>query len=146
MRTKQDKDWDTHEKSIEQLHNDSILWKSEINFIQDEIKFLEHLLSSKYIDFLAGGLYKKIEVPVFKISNKKTTGATLIKIINEQEAVLSKLIDNDTATSNKNYLETHKKIQKEVSQYSNKFKTIKGTIFNIVEDVIRKKDQKKLIS
>jgi len=145
MRTKQKKDWDSQDKSIEQLHNDSVLWKSEINFIQDEIKFLEHLLSSKYIDFLEGGLYKKIEAPVFKISNKKTTGATLIKIINEQEAVLSKLIDNNTANSNKNYFETHKKIKKEVYQYINKFKKIKGVIFNIVEDVMRKKTQKKLI-
>lgn len=146
MRTKQNKDWDSQEKSIEQLHNDSILWKSEINFIKDEIKFLEHLLSSKYIDFLEGGLYKKIEAPFYKISSQKSIGTTLFKIINEQEAVLPTLIANNTVSSNKNYQDTHRKIKKEVRQYINKFKELKSTIFQIVENVMRKKDQKKLIN
>ena len=43
----------------------------EIDFINDEIRFLEHLLSAKYIDCLSDGLYQKIEEFVYKISEQK---------------------------------------------------------------------------
>ena len=65
------KDWQNREKSVQELHNDSKLWISEINFINDEIRFLEHLLSATYIDCLAAGLYQKIEEIVHKLKEQK---------------------------------------------------------------------------
>ena len=146
MRTKQKKDWDSLEKNKEHLHSDSVFWKSEINFIQDEIRFLEHLLSSNYIDYLEDGLFKKIEAPVVNLTKQKKISKALIKIIVEHEAILSNLIDNKSAQSNKHFQVTHKKIKKEVGQFIDQFKQLKATIFFIVERVMRKKGQKKLIS
>ena len=138
------KDWFGREKSVDELHHDAKLWVSEINLIKDEIRFLEHLLSENYIDFLAAGLHKKIEDSVKQISVEKNVGTTLLELINSQEKILSELIKYESVSSNQNYLESHKKLEVEVSSYIQKYKELKQRIFKVVENVMKKKDQKKL--
>ena len=144
MKPKIKKDWFGREKSTDELHNDSKLWISEINLIKDEIRFLEHLLSANYIDFLAAGLHKKIEENVKQISLQKNVGTVLQDLIKAQERVLAELIINESVTSNNNYLESHKKLEIEVNTYINKYKDLKQQIFKIVEEVMKKTIQKKL--
>ncbi|MDD3722706.1 MAG: hypothetical protein PHW92_09520 [Lutibacter sp.] len=144
METKIKKDWVGREKSTDELHHDYKLWVSEINFIKDEIRFLEHLLSENYINFLAAGLHEKIEESVKQVSIQKKIGITLKELINRQEKILTKLIKSENASSNKNYLESHKKLEIEINSYTNKYKKLKQRIFKIIETVMKKKDQKKL--
>ncbi|MDT8417388.1 MAG: hypothetical protein RQ864_06215 [Lutibacter sp.] len=144
MKTKMKKDWFGREKSMEELHHDAKIWVSEINLIEDEIRFLEHLLSEKYIDFLSEGLHKKIEDSVKQLSVQKNVGTTLLELINSQEKILAELIKYDSVTSNQNYFENHKKLEIEVTSYIKKYKELKQHIFKVVEKVMKKKDQKKL--
>lgn len=144
MKTKMKKDWFGREKSTEELHHDSKLWVSELQLIKDEIRFLEHLLSANYIDVLAIGLHKKIEENVKQIADQKNIGTTLLGLINDQEKILDDLIRNNSATGNINFIENHKKLEIEVNAYINKYKDLKQQIFKIVENVMRKKEQKKL--
>jgi len=145
MKSKIFKEWQNKEKSEQELHNDARLWISELNFINDEIRFLEHLLSDKYIDCLSAGLHKKIEGFVDKISGQKKEGQILKIVINEQEAILVDLINNNNVASNKNYLENHKKLALEMNHYFKKYKRLKKQVFDIVEDVMKIKYQKKLV-
>ena len=145
MKTKISKDWFGRLKSVDELHNDSRLWISEINFVNDEMRFLDQLLSSNYIDFLDSGLDKKIEVLAITISHKKKLGDTLLKLIKDHEKILSDLIETNSVTSNKNYLETHKNFERKINTYLSEYKELKKEIFKIVEDVMRKKEQKKLL-
>ena len=133
-------------KNKEELHNDSILWKSEMNFIYDEMRFLEHLLSSQYIGFLDAGLYKKIESFVVSITKKKNSIKKILKLIEEHELMLSNLtIDKSTAVK-KNYLETHNDLQREVNNLYYDYREIKKQIFRIVEIEMKNKRIKKLIT
>ncbi|WP_372794528.1 hypothetical protein [Lutibacter sp.] len=145
MGTKIKKDWYGREKSTEELHQDAKIWISEIHFINDEIRFLEHLLSSKYIDCLASGLAKKIEISVKKISEEKAIGQSLLEQILKQEEILSDLIKNNSVSGNTNFLETHKKLALEINSYEKKYNRLKKQIFEIVENVMKKTAQKKLI-
>ncbi|MHB1148340.1 MAG: hypothetical protein ACYC01_12205 [Lutibacter sp.] len=144
MKTKIKKDWFGRKKSTDELHTDSKIWVSEINLIKDEIRFLEHLLSANYIDFLAAGLHKKIEDHVKQISIQKNVGTELQELINGQEKVLSELIKTESVTGNINYIENHKKLEIEVNTYLYKYKDLKQQIFKIVENVMKKSIQKKL--
>ena len=144
MKTKMKKDWFGREKSVDELHHDSKIWVSEINLIKDEIRFLEHLLSANYIDFLVAGLHKKIEDSVKQISVQKNIGTTLLDVINSQNKILAKLIKYESVSGNKNYLESHKQLELEVTNYIHKYKELKQRIFKVVENVMKKKDQKKL--
>ena len=142
MKTKMKKDWFGREKSVDELHHDSKIWASEINLIKDEIRFLEHLLSANYIDFLVASLHKKIEGSVKQISVQKNIGTTLLAVINSQNKILAELIKYDSISGNKNYLENHKQLEIEVTNYIHKYKELKQRIFKVVENVMKKKDQK----
>jgi len=145
MKTKIKKDWFGRLKSIEEIHNDSKLWLSEIDFIKDEIRFLNHLLSSNYIDFLGAGMRKKIDSLTIKIGDEKRIGNSLYKQIKSHKNILSNLIKTKSVSSNTNYLETHKNFEREIFIYTKKLKKLKRTIFKIVENIMRKKEQKILL-
>ena len=107
MKTKKSKDWFGRAKSIDELHHDSRNWLSEIEFTNYEMKFLNQLLSSYYIDLLDSGYDDHIKELVDKIVIEKKSGNALSKLIVEHEKILSDLIQTNSVTSNKNYLETH---------------------------------------
>ena len=90
-------------------------------------------------------LYKKIEELVHKLKEQNKIGKTLKIVINEQEAILVDLIKNNNVLSNKNFIENHKKLEFEVNYYMKKYKRLKKQIFDIVENVMKQKVQKKLI-
>jgi len=137
------KDWFGRSKSIDELHHDSRNWLSEIGFIDYEMKFLNKLLSSYYIDLLDSGYDKHIKGLVNKIVIEKKSGKTLSKLILEHEKILSDLIKTNSVTSNKNYLETHKKFEIEITIYLGRYKELKTAIFKLVERIMKKKGQKK---
>ena len=142
MKTKIKKDWYGRHKTKEELHSDSKFWLSEINLVNDEIRFLDSLLSSNYIDFLDSGLQEKIEVLVKKISDEQKAGNTLKKLIKNHERILSDLIETKSVAGNTNYLDTHIKFEQEIEKYFRKYKNLKKQIFQVVERVMRKKEQK----
>jgi len=137
------KDWFDRSKSIEELHYDSRNWLSEIEFINYEMKFLNQLLSSYYIDLLESGYDKHIKGFVNKIVLEKKSGNDLSKLILGHEKILSDLIQTNSVTSNKNYLETHKKFEIEIIIYLGRYKELKMEIFKLIERTMRKKRQKK---
>ena len=137
------KDWFGRSKSIEELHHDSRNWLSEIEFINYEMKFLNKLLSSYYIDLLESGYDKRIKELVNKIVIEKKSGDALSKLILEHEKILSDLIQTNSVTSNKNYLETHKKFEIEIIIFLGRYKELKTEIFRLIERILKKKRQKK---
>ncbi|NLP58673.1 hypothetical protein [Lutibacter sp. B1] len=145
MKSKIKKDWHNRDKSIDEIHHESMEWISEIDFISDEIRFLNNLLSSNYIDCLDAGLTKKTTIFLKKLDEYKKIGKTLHELINKHETILANLIETNSVTSNINYLKTHKNLDNEVYNYFKKYKRLKKQIFEVVENRIKKKDQKKLI-
>ena len=143
MKIKMPKDWFGRSKSIEELHHDSMNWLSEIEFINYEMKFLNKLLSSYYIDLLDSGYDKLIKGLANKIIIEKKTGKALSKLILEHEKILSDLIQTNSVTSNKNYLETHKKFEIEIIIFLGRYKELKTEIFRLIERILKKKGQKK---
>ncbi len=137
------KDWFGRSKSIEELHHDSRNWLSEIEFINYEMKFLNNLLSSYYIDLLESGYDKHIKELVNKIVIEKKSGNALSKLILEHEKILSDLIQTNSVISNKNYLETHKKFEIEIIIFIGRYKELKTEIFRLIERIMKKKGQKK---
>lgn len=145
MEAKIKKDWYGRSKTTEELHDDSKYWLSEIDFVNDEIRFLDHLLGSNYIDFLEYNLDKNVKRLVQQINDEKSRGVALRKVINDHENILDDLISTKSVTSNLNYIEAHKDLELEMTIYMKKYKKVKRQIFEIVEGVMKKKGQKKLM-
>lgn len=145
MKTKIKKDWLGRVKSVEELHNDSKLWLSEINFINDELRFLNHLLSTYYIEIIDAGFTKEVKTIVKKINHEKKSTISFLKLIMYHEKILSKLIKTKSVTSNTNYLKMHQDLELKVTDYFKNSKLLKKRIFEIVEAQMVRKEQKKLL-
>jgi len=144
MQAKIKKDWYGRLKSVEELHNDSRLWISEIDFVIDEIRFLKNLLSSNYIQLLDAGLSKKTTELAKKISQKKKSAKIFIKLIKDHNNRLANLIESKSVTSNVHYFDTHKKLELEIYIFSKKYKKTKRKIFEILDEIMTTKGMKKL--
>ena len=145
METKIKKDWLGRVKSIEELHDDSKLWMSEVSFINDELHFFNDLLSTYYIDIVDSGLSEEIKKIIKKITQEKESYNAFMKLIQYHEKLLSKLIYTGSVTSNPNYLKMHQDLEFKVDAYIKNSKLLKKQIFSIVEAQMRKKEQKKLL-
>lgn len=145
MKKKLKKDWFGRLKNKDEIHHDSKGWISEIEFINDEMRFLENLLSTNYIDFIESGFSNKIKELTTLISEEKSKGKTLYKIIVDHEKTLSELIITESVESNLHYLEIHEKLEREIDAFFKKYKKLKKDVYVIVEKVMEKKVQKKLI-
>jgi hypothetical protein len=73
-----------------------------------------------------------------------TSGEILITEINKHELLLAELIEHNNLITNINYIDLHKKLQKEVEVYLKKYKNLKKQIFEVIEKVMRKKNIKKI--
>jgi len=144
MNTNIKKTWQNTHKSVSKLHSESKLWLSELAFIKDEIRFLNHLLSAKYLDCLFEGLAKRIEILTKKMAIENKSGLLLSDSIKKHELLLTDLIEHNSLISNINYLEQHKKLEKEVEIHIKKYRNLKKQIFEVVEKVMKKKNIKKL--
>jgi hypothetical protein len=140
---KNEKSGSSNNKSIEELHLASKTWLSEIDFINYEIQFLKHLLGAKYIDCLNAGLYERIKEATKEIFDKKNDCISLKELVINHEIKISNLIDQDDS-SKKNFLETHTKLALKINKFISSYKYLKMQVFEIVENTLEKKGQKKL--
>ena len=145
MKTKLKKDWFGRKKTVEELHENFKKWHSELEFIQDEIQFLNNLLDENYANCLYSGLHKQTEELLSKINAERKIGLALKDIIENQENTLSDLIATNSVKSNINFLEIHNKLEEEMYDYTDKYKENKKQIFALIEEVLRKKNQKRLV-
>ncbi|GGK52053.1 MULTISPECIES: hypothetical protein [Flavobacteriaceae] len=140
---KSKKSGSSNNKSIEEFHEDSKTWLSEIDFISYEIQFLKHLLSAKYIDFLDAGLYERIKEVTKEIFEKKNDCVSLKEKVLNHEVKISDLVDR-ADKSKENFLETHNSLALKINKFISSYKYLKMQIFEIVENTLEKNKQKKL--
>jgi len=144
MKQKIKKNWYGRSKSGEELYDDSKSWISEINFIQDEMRFCNKMLSSNYANLLDTGLNKEIKFFTKQIVSQKKIGSTLNQLIKDHKKNLFKLIENKTDKSNVHFFEVHKKLEKEIESHLRTYKDLKKQIYQTLDKLMTKKAQKKL--
>lgn len=131
-------------KSIDELYEDSKTWLSEIDFINYEIQFLKHLLGAKYIDCLDAGLHERIKEFTKEIFDKKNHVIGLKELILKYEKIVQELTNKDGVISDSNLLESHAKLALKINKFISSYKYLKIQVFEIVENTLEKKRQKKL--
>lgn len=145
MENKIERSWDSKVKSTEELHEDAKSWLSEIYFIKDEIRFLDHLLGSNYLNLLSSEKSKNaVKKYVHKMNYEKELLGEILETIAKHESELHSLIKSKSVKSNTHFLERHKTIDRLIQQFFKKYKTLKKNIFLAVEEVKRNQKKKQL--
>jgi len=132
-------------KKLFKYHGQSIKWLNDLEFVKGEQIFLEHLLSSHFLDLSTTKLYEPTRKLIKKLVTVEHMGNQLFDTIQLHNKYLSTLIESSKLRDKKEYKKEHKKIEKDFDIYLLHFKNVKKKIFNMIKEIMKSKKQKLLI-
>jgi len=128
------------------LHESSILWLSELEFMRDEQVFLEHLLSTHFLDLSSSKLYDSTRKLIKKLKEVEHLGTELIENVESHSVKLGTVMESVSESTVKDIFKEHKALKKDFENYVLKFRYVKKKIFGIVKEIMVHHKQKLLIN
>lgn len=122
---------------LEDLHQQSREWLSDVAFWQDEADFLKRLIDKNFVHLMTGeGLSTAIRLSE-KISNLRNTELkNLFEMIKLHEVKLTELIENPQDKMEASYRKEHKKLAEKFRELAMLNMSIKRRIFASAEKIL----------
>ena len=133
-------------KKYYELHDQSVQWINEIQFMTDEQVFLEHLLSSHFLELSSSKLYETTKRLIKKLKEVESLGNDLMDKIQLHNKHVGTIIENFNKEYQVNVDREHQSIKKDLDSYLLKFRYIKKKIFGIIKSIMKEHKQKLLIN
>jgi len=133
-------------KKYYELHDQSVQWINEIQFMTDEQVFLEHLLSSHFLELSSSKLYETTKRLIRKLKEVEFLGNDLMDKIQLHNKHVGTIIENFNKEYQVNVDLEHQSIKKDLDSYLLKFRYIKKKIFGIIKSIMKEHKQKLLIN
>ena len=134
-------------KSPEEMHHTSLEWISELKFIKDEKLFLSDLIKTYTLQITSLGLFEESRKLITAISNSELDLDLLLKKVRVHENQLSIMLDDvDQPKMEKAYTETHRDLIFTIDNYLIEYRILKGSLFQMISKVMKKKKQKRLLN
>ncbi len=128
------------------LHDSSVSWINELEFMNDEQKFLEHLLSTHFLDLSAEKLYETTRKLIRKLKEVEHLGDELTQEIQTHNKKIASVLEGDQNILEKDLINGHNMIKKDFESYVLKFRYVKKKIFGIIKEIMINHKQKLLIN
>ncbi|MEB8328876.1 hypothetical protein OO009_05875 [Flavobacteriaceae bacterium KMM 6897] len=133
--------------SPEEMHDMSLLWFSELNFIKDEQLFLNNLIKSYTIQLTDKEIFEKSKELVGALLKAEKEVISLMKKVQLHNNQLEIMVDDvDQLKMEKAYQATHNELLLAVNEYSSSYRTIKRRLFKLVSKVMKMDKQKRLLN
>ena len=111
-------------------------WKSDLEFYNDDLKFLYHLID-KYFMWISKkeniDIVREIEVGLLEMDSQSSM---LIQEVNKHLHHLAELIDNPFAYDSHKFRAEHENLEDELVTFVKDFKKNRKEVFTITEHVI----------
>ena len=127
------------------LHKNSLAWITELEFMKDEQIFLEHLLSTHFIDLSTEKLYEITRKLTSKLKEVEHLGDELSKEIQVYNKKIAEVLESDIENPENRLDKEHQMIEKDFESYVLKFKYVKKKIFGIIKEILAHHKQKLLL-
>ncbi|MCK5442198.1 MAG: hypothetical protein KAJ23_09930 [Maribacter sp.] len=134
-------------KSPDEMHQTSLEWISELKFIKDEQMFLNDLVRSYTLQITSLGIFEESRILITAISNSELEVGLLLKKVQVHENQLFIMLDDvDQPKMEKAYTETHRDLIFTIDKYVTEYRRLKGSLFKMISEVMKKEKQKRLLS
>ena len=137
---------DEKSKNVYLLHDDSLKWINELEFIADEQAFLENLLSSHFLELSSSDHYEATRKLIRKLKEVEKSGRDLMDTIELHNKHMATMIESLQLEYDQRLEAEHEKIQTDFDAYVVKFKYVKKKIFGIIKQIMLDHKQKLLIN
>ncbi|VAW14171.1 hypothetical protein MNBD_BACTEROID03-743 [hydrothermal vent metagenome] len=133
--------------SAEEMHETSLRWMSELNFVRDEQLFLNNLVKSHTLQLTDKTIFEESKVVVDIILRAEKDAIILMKKIQAHINQLDIMVDDiDQLKMEKAYIETHKELTTVFLLYMTEYREAKKRLFVLVSGVMKKQKQKRLLN
>lgn len=130
-----------------EMHQATLDWLSELNFVRDEQKFLNNLVKSHTLELTDKAIFENSRKLVGDIADAEHEVVALMKQVQTHENLLEIMLDDvDQPKMEAAYRDTHKDLILAVSDYLLNYRKLKSKLFSLLSTVLRKEKQKRLLN
>ena len=108
---------DEKSKNIYLLHDDSLKWINELEFISDEQAFLENLLSSHFLELSSSDHYEATRKLIKKLKEVEKSGRDMMDTIELHNKHMATMIESLQLEYDQRLEADHEKIQTDFDSY-----------------------------
>lgn len=128
------------------IHEATIMWQSQLEFVKDEQKFLKELLAENTLKLLAESCFemaKHLATDLSKLSNQLPE---ILDRIQEHRNDIVVLIDNkDEFQKERSFQDAHLLLEMRIGTYLEKYHTLKVELFKTMQEVFKKSKNYQLL-
>ena len=137
---------DREDKNVYILHEETVNWMHELEFMNDEQLFLEHLLGSHFLELSSSDHYEATRKLIRKLKEVEKSGRELMDTIELNNKHMATMIESLQLEYDLRLEADHEKIQTDFDNYLVKFKYVKRKVFGIIKQIMLDHKQKLLIN
>ncbi|MFL1012183.1 hypothetical protein [Flavisericum labens] len=132
--------------SAEIMHNDSLKWLSELNFIKDEQLFFDDLVKSYTLQLIDSSHFSESKKIVARLSDSQRETETLLKEVLKHEKELKVMVDGkDQLEKEDAYKNEHVELITKVTRFTENYRMLKSQLFELVKNIIKEGKQRRLL-
>lgn len=124
-------------RGFEELHIDSLKWLAELDFVTNEIQFFKKLLRLGHYEHAAPKLAERIRLFLGKIDAISKENEDNIDLLKQHENQLKGMLECEDLSCDQIYLNEHDRKINLISKHIDKFKTLKRTIFEHADVILK---------
>lgn len=133
-------------KTPDEMHFSCMQWISYLNFMRDEHRFFEDLLTEYTLPLLETHRFDTARDLVNDLSISEKAGQELAGKLTAHRNNLKILLDGkDQFKEEQEYSTEHAALKMEVSRYTEKYRKLKKEIFEIISSTMKKQKQNRLL-
>lgn len=133
-------------KNLYKLHHISQKWIAELEFMFDEQRFLQDLLSTFFIDLCSVELFPDTKKLDRKIIESRKIGNLLLLEIRTHDKQLATLLESIHFDGECTFRTEQKKLANKFDQFVQSNKLLKTRVFTIIKHIMKQHKQKLLLS
>lgn len=132
--------------STETMHNNSLKWLSELRFIKDEQLFFDDLVKSYTLQLIESKHFTKSKAIIELLSAlQKETNALINTIINHEKGIKIMVDGINQIEEENRYKTEHGKLIIKVSNFLQRYRSLKSQLFALIKSIIKEGKQKRLL-
>ena len=129
------------------MHEASSNWFSELNFVRDEMRFLNNLIKTYTPQLTDSKTFERSRELVGRLLENQKELVNLLKQVQLHSNQLEIMVDKvDQLKMEKAYVETHKDLIRDFDRYKTKYRALKSGLFKLISEVLKKEKQRRLLS
>ncbi len=131
----------------EDMHEVTLMWLSELNFIKDEQSFLNYLIKHYTLLLIDEKVFKKTKEMVDILSKTEKEIDDLITKIQKHQNGLEIMIDEkDELDLEKQYRNKHRELILATTIYFQDYRALKTKLFDFISTILKKEKNKRLLN